>query len=54
MQTAIIVGVDMPNSEYPIAYTLKELTNLAKACDIKVIGELSQNLEEINPKYFLL
>ena len=53
MQTAIIVGVDMPNNEYPIAYTLKELTNLAKACDIKVIGELSQNLEEINPKYYV-
>ena len=31
MDKAILVGVELPDNEYPVEYTLKELANLAKA-----------------------
>ena len=53
MEKALLVGLDLPTNEYSIDYTLKELGNLAKACDLKVIEKISQKANEINPKYYV-
>ena len=53
MEKALLVGLDLPTNEYSIDYTLKELGNLAKACDLKVIEKISQKTNEINPKYYV-
>ena len=41
---AIIVGVHL-NQDDHFAYSMKELSNLAKADNIKVMAELDQNLD---------
>ena len=51
MEKAIIVGVELNNSEYTLDYSLTELTNLAKSLDIEVVERISQKLDRINPKY---
>ena len=53
MEKAIIVGVELNNSEYSLDYSLEELTNLAKSLDISVEGRITQKLDKINPKYYL-
>lgn len=52
MQRAIIVGVQLQN-ETNFAYSMGELRNLAAACNISVIGELSQKASRINPSHYL-
>lgn len=51
-QHAVIVGVQLQN-ETNFAYAMEELRNLAAACNIKVIGELSQKASRINPPTIL-
>ena len=46
-QKAIIVGVNMDQLE-DFSYSMEELSNLADACGIEVVGELTQNLESPN------
>ena len=53
MEKAIIVGVELNNSEYTLDYSLTELTNLAKSLNIEVIERISQKLDRINPKYYI-
>ncbi len=53
MEKAIVVGVELNNSEYTLDYSLTELTNLAKSLDIEVIERISQKLDRINPKYYI-
>ena len=53
MEKAIIVGVELNNSEYTLDYSLTELTNLAKSLDIEVVERISQKLDRINPKYYI-
>lgn len=53
MDKAILVGVELPDNEYPVEYTLKELANLAKANNIEAVDSISQKLTEINPKYYV-
>ena len=53
MEKAIVVGVELNNSEYTLEYSLTELTNLAKSLDIEVIERISQKLDRINPKYYI-
>ena len=36
MEKAIVVGVELFNSEYTLEYSLDELCNLAKSLDIEV------------------
>lgn len=49
---AIIVGVHL-NQDDHFAYSMKELSNLAKADNIKVMAELDQNLDTFNSKTYL-
>lgn len=49
---AIIVGVHL-NQDDHFAYSMKELSNLAKADNIKVVAELDQNLDTFNSKTYL-
>lgn len=51
-QHAVIVGVQLQN-ETNFAYAMEELRNLAAACNIKVIGELSQKASRINPSHYI-
>ncbi|AIQ50293.1 GTPase HflX [Paenibacillus sp. FSL R7-0331] len=51
-QHAIIVGVQLQN-DTNFAYSMEELRNLAAACNITVIGELSQKASRINPSHYL-
>jgi len=43
LQRAILVGVDV-NSDPNFDYSMAELENLAEACDVEVVGQISQNL----------
>ena len=52
MKKAIIVGVNVNNEEY-FEESFKELKGLAKACDLKVVGSLTQNLKAINKKTYI-
>ncbi|MFC3749438.1 GTPase HflX [Paenibacillus sp. GCM10012306] len=51
-QTAIIVGVQL-QQDHNFAYSMEELRNLAAACNIEVVGELSQKTSRINPSHYL-
>ena len=46
MKKAIIVGVNIDNEE-AFEESMKELKGLAKACDFKVVGSLTQNLNAV-------
>lgn len=50
-ERAIIVGVNLndPNFEY----TMEELANLAEALNVEVVGEVTQNLDRINPSHYI-
>ena len=52
VQQAILVGV---NQQYSITFenAMLELANLATACDIEVVGEITQYLSQPNSKYYL-
>ncbi|GAB6109631.1 GTPase HflX [Fusibacter bizertensis] len=51
-ETAIAVGVNINNrKEYEESMT--ELINLAKACNIKCVGRLDQNLKRPNAQYYV-
>ncbi|MED3662229.1 GTPase HflX [Ureibacillus sp. FSL K6-8385] len=50
-EKAILVGVNIndPNFEY----SMEELANLAEALDVEVLGQVTQNLERINPSHYV-
>lgn len=48
----LIAGVNVKNQS-DFAYSMKELANLAAACDIEVVGEVSQNLSRPNKSHYL-
>lgn len=50
-EKAILVGVNLndPNFEY----SMEELANLAEALDVEVVGQVTQNLERINPSHYV-
>ena len=52
MKKAIIVGVNV-NNEENFEESFKELKGLAKACDLKVVGSLTQNLKTVNKKTYI-
>ncbi|MGL4336182.1 MAG: GTPase HflX [Turicibacter sp.] len=47
VQRAVLVGVDL-NSDKNFEYGLEELKNLAEACDVEVVGALTQKLDRVN------
>ncbi|MHA6533109.1 GTPase HflX [Paenibacillus sp. BAC0078] len=51
-QKAVIVGVQLQNDNN-FAYSMEELRNLAAACDLQVVGELSQKSSRINPSHYI-
>ena len=52
MKKAVLVGVNI-NNEEDFEESLKELKGLAKACDFKVVGYLTQNLKSPNKKFYI-
>lgn len=52
MKKAILVGVNISNEEN-FEESMKELKGLAKACDFKVEGTLTQNLKTPNKKFYI-
>ena len=40
-------------NEDDFAYSMEELTNLAEACDVEVIGQVTQNLQRVNPSHYI-
>ncbi|WP_214626295.1 GTPase HflX [Paenibacillus agaridevorans] len=51
-QKAIIVGVQLKNGA-DFEYAMTELRNLADACYIEVVDELSQKADRINPTHYI-
>ncbi|WIV12397.1 GTPase HflX [Proteiniborus sp. MB09-C3] len=51
-QRAIIAGVNLNNQE-DFKNSMEELFNLAEACDIEVVGEITQNLNRVNKSHYL-
>ncbi|MED2794235.1 GTPase HflX [Bacillus wiedmannii] len=52
LQRAALVGVNLGNED-DFAYSMEELTNLAEACDVEVIGQVTQNLQRVNPSHYI-
>ncbi|MGE0994626.1 GTPase HflX, partial [Bacillus sp. GMa5/2] len=40
-------------NEDDFEYSMEELTNLAEACDVEVIGQVTQNLQRVNPSHYI-
>ncbi|MZQ86938.1 GTPase HflX [Paenibacillus sp. 5J-6] len=51
-EKAIIIGVNPPNRP-DFAYSMEELSNLAEACHIEVVGELSQKVTRVSPSHYM-
>ena len=51
-QKAILVVVNI-NNQQDFEYSMRELFNLADACDIVVVGEITQNLNGVNKSHYI-
>lgn len=51
-QKAVIVGVQLQNDNN-FEYAMEELRNLAAACDLGVVAELSQKSSRVNPSHYI-
>ncbi|MCH4826530.1 GTPase HflX [Planococcus halocryophilus] len=51
-EKAVIVGVQL-QKDLHFSYGMEELRNLAEACNVEVAGEVTQNLERINPSHYV-
>lgn len=51
-QQAILVGVHLQD-DTRFDVSMKELESLAEACDIEVVGTMSQNLEKVNNSHYI-
>lgn len=52
LQKAVLVGVNM-NHQPDFEYSMEELANLAGACDIQVVGRVTQNLSRLNTSHYI-
>lgn len=52
MERAILVGVNINNQDY-FNNSMKELEQLALACEISVAGQVIQNMKEINISHYI-
>lgn len=50
-QKAIAVGVNLNQPDFK--YSMEELGNLAAACDVEVVGEITQNLDRVNISHYI-
>jgi GTP-binding protein HflX len=51
-QRAIIVGVNL-NNQQDFAYSMEELRNLAAACEVEAVGELTQKASRVNSTHYI-
>jgi len=51
-EKALIVGVNL-NKDPHFEESIKELRYLAEACDLELVGEITQNLQRIHPRHYL-
>ncbi|WP_438349518.1 GTPase HflX [Paenibacillus sp. FA6] len=51
-QRAILVGVNVKHQE-DFEYSMEELGNLASACHVEVVEQLTQNLEKVNKTHYI-
>lgn len=53
-EKAILVGVQLKTQdEYEFQYSIKELGELAAACNVEVVGEITQKLDRINNSHYI-
>ncbi|WP_102272653.1 GTPase HflX [Cytobacillus massiliigabonensis] len=50
---AILVGVNLYSTQSDFIYMMEELANLAGACDVEVVGEVTQNLHQLNKSHYI-
>lgn len=51
-EKAIVVGVNLDNEPY-FLYSMEELWNLAAACNVDVVGEITQKLDRVSGSHFI-
>lgn len=51
-QRAILVGVQLYHQP-DFHHSMEELSELAAACDVEVVGKVSQQLQQINPSHYI-
>lgn len=51
-EKAILVGVNLRNDAH-FDYSMEELTNLAQALNVEVVGTVTQNLERVTPSHYV-
>lgn len=49
----VIVGVNVNKEHEDFKYAMQELGNLAAACHLDVVGELTQNLNQVNRAHYI-
>ena len=52
MERALLVGVNLNNDDN-FELSIKELASLAEACDMEVVGQATQNMENINTATYI-
>ncbi|CAM5196323.1 GTPase HflX OS=Lysinibacillus sphaericus OX=1421 GN=hflX PE=3 SV=1 [Lysinibacillus sphaericus] len=52
LEKAILVGVNLRNDKH-FEYSMEELTNLAEALNVEVVGIVTQNLERVTPSHYV-
>lgn len=52
LEKAILVGVNLRNDKH-FEYSMEELTNLAEALNVEVMGIVTQNLERVTPSHYV-
>lgn len=51
-ERAILIGVNV-NNQKDFKYSMEELKNLAYACNVEVVGEITQNVEEVSTAHYI-
>ena len=52
IERAVLVGVNTQKDEH-FEYSMEELGSLAEAIEVKVVGEITQNLERVNSSHYI-
>lgn len=52
IQRGILAGVNI-NKQAQFEYSMEELENLAKACEVTVVGRITQNLQQVNQTTYI-
>ncbi|REH96484.1 GTPase HflX, partial [Staphylococcus felis] len=52
-ERAVLVGVDLLQSDYDFTSTMSELESLAQTCRLEVLGVFQQNKNQFDQKYYV-